>query len=84
MLSMKTKKTAAALLLLLPLLSVTAHAIDIDKIVREVKSYLGEQLTNAYCMVKRDCHQRVVYVVGGILAFVWWATYKLVSVSCSI
>lgn len=38
--------------------------IDIDHIVKKVKGFIGEELTRAYCMIKKDCHQRVIYVIN--------------------
>jgi hypothetical protein len=38
--------------------------INFEHIVQKVKGFIGEELTRAYCMVKRDCHQRVIYVVN--------------------
>ncbi len=58
------KRFHLLLLLMLPLISLNAHAIDIKHIVKEVKGYLGDKIVKAYCMVKKDCHQRVVYVVN--------------------
>lgn len=39
-------------------------SINFDKIASEVKGFLGDQLTRAYCMVKKDCHQRVIYLIN--------------------
>lgn len=35
---------------------------NLDDIVNEVKGTISKYATRAYCMVKRDCHQRVIYV----------------------
>lgn len=49
-------------LLLCPFSSFAS--IDFDEITEKVKSFLGEELARAYCMLKRDCHQRIIYVIN--------------------
>lgn len=56
------KLLSTTLILSLPL-SASA-SIDFEKIAKEVKGFLGDQLTKAYCMIKKDCHQRVIYLMN--------------------
>lgn len=62
---MKIKHTHFIFLLGFLLLPFSSQAgIDFEKIAKEVKGFLGDQLTKAYCMIKKDCHQRVIYVMN--------------------
>lgn len=58
------KKSLKWLPLSLLFISIQAYAIDLNHILKEIKGFLGSQLVKAVCMIKRDCHQRVIYVVN--------------------